>query len=195
MLLLTKKCKNYSTLEFMTCRMRPLDPSLTFWWRKNVDGVFSTFESRTSKTSFITPKPESASVLGNKLHAWYVKAGTPTMNILDPWCWCMSWYPTGHSVKIYALQGEKILYGCHTKIPGKGTLFLRLKLLTYCFYKPCTDFIAGVQSISRTPFVSTEPHPKGSTKSTRNRRSHCLFFKSTDNNIFNNLNELNIDLN
>jgi len=38
----SQKCKNYSTLEFMTCRMRPLDPSLTitlvvltFWWPFN----------------------------------------------------------------------------------------------------------------------------------------------------------------
>jgi len=40
--------------------------------------------SNKSKTFSIKPKPKSARVEENRLHAWYIEACTPTRNRLNP---------------------------------------------------------------------------------------------------------------
>ncbi|KAK7382511.1 hypothetical protein VNO80_01368 [Phaseolus coccineus] len=68
-----------------------------------------------SKYSPKTPRPKGARVLGDKLHACYMKVSMPTENRLDPGSGYIG-TQTLILLRFNALQGNKILRSCTVKI-------------------------------------------------------------------------------
>ena len=68
--------------------------------------VYSTFGSNTSKYPLKTPKPKSARVFWGKNACMIQKRLGRLQNRWTPQRWYMSWYPSGHVVKIVHSKEE-----------------------------------------------------------------------------------------
>jgi len=78
-------------------------------------GVYSTFGSNTSKYPLKMPRPKSVRIFKGKLHAWYIKAWTPT--VTDEPHDASTWVGTLATMLLrLCIPKRKILCGCYTKI-------------------------------------------------------------------------------
>jgi len=78
-------------------------------------GVYSTFESNTSKHPLETPRPKSARVFRSKLHAWYVKARAHIVTDGPLNAGTLIGTLTAMLLRLCTPR-RKIMCGCYTKI-------------------------------------------------------------------------------